>query len=200
MRKLVISLSVLIVIMAIGIFVYFKTQASRLQDAVNQEIAEQATEKKECQRRLTLFFTAWKQYRADHKGADPGNIEVLIPHYIPDASLLFCPTAKRWEGRKKRFEQGTLEINKVTFPVTYGMQWLTSGVTRSRKILGDRAPLVTCEVHRQGLYQAVFKKGARLGAFDDEQRQHYIPELRDAATLAVLQNGSVTDLVPDKLK
>ena len=200
MRKTVVSLGVLVVILAFGIFLYFKFQASKVDELVHRELADQATEKKECQRRLALFFTAWKQYRADHKGTDPGNIEALIPRYLSDTSLLLCPTAKRWEGRGKRFEQGTLEINKVTVPVSYGIQWLTSGITRSRKMLGDRAPLVTCEVHRQALYQAVFKKGARLGAFDDEQRQHYIPELRDATTLAVLQNGSVTELSPEKLK
>ena len=197
MRKLMVPLVVLVAVL-IGLFVYFRMQNFRLEELSRQEIAAQEPEKKECEHRLTLIYTAWKQYRADHKGTDPGSIEALIPHYLTDASLLYCPTAKRWEARGKRLEQGFVEINKIKMPVTYGIQWLTSGIGRSRKTLGDRAPLVTCEVHRQGLYQAVFKKGARGGAFDDEERQHYIPELRDAPTLAILQNGSLTELLPAK--
>lgn len=197
-QKGLIITGVLAVLIGLGALIFSKMQDAKQTDAARTEILAQESERKECQRRLMLFYTAWKQYKQDHKGAEPASIDSLIPRYIKDTKLLYCPTAARWEQNHRALDQGSVKIGKDTFPETYGFQWLTANYAHSFKTLKERTPLITCDSHRQAIYVAVFKKVPRLNAFDPEQSQKYPDELRTATTLAVLENGTVTDLAPEK--
>ncbi len=189
---------VIAVLALIGVGGYFMVQKHKAQSAIQQEVALQQSEKQECERRLGLFYQAWKRYKADHKGEEPPNVAVLIPKYIPDPKLLVCPTAQRWLNNHKAVSRGSLTINKQQYTETYGFQWVNPNAAHSIKKQGDKAPLILCTAHEEGIYISIFHKQPQLGAFDPDKRGNYISELQNARPLVARRNGTVEELSADE--
>ncbi len=196
MRKVGILILVCVLIGG-GYLAYTLKKAHALSSLAQEEGTTQVSEVQECRRRLALFYKAWASYKADHKGAEPPTIESLIPKYIPDPKLLVCPTAERWMKKGALMEQGVITIDRHNYPETYGFIWLApSRNAVSLKRYGEAAPLIICASHQEGLYRATYKKRLPLGAFDEDQRTKWVPEVGTARTLAVRRNGKVEELVP----
>ncbi len=155
--------------------------------------AEEA-ERKQCQEQLALLYKGWKQYRADHKGAEPPSIEAMIPKYIAKVELLECPTAVRLEKQHIHLDQGGFELNRRNVVVTYGFRWLTAGFPMQVKKQGDQVPLIICKSHQQAMYWKAYSKPPREGSFDDEERAKLTPEVASAPILGVRRNGKVEAL------
>ena len=185
-------------ILGIGVLGYFlirqALQNQHAGQAARAEAAAQKAERENCRKRLTQIYGAWKRYRADHKGASPPSVGALLPKYLPSPDLLLCPTAKRWIDRGKIMGKGTVTVGRRDYPASYGFLWLTSGYARDRKRFGEKAPLVACQAHGEGMFQAAYDRPAPLGAFDEKQRGDWVAEVRDAPTLIVRTNGTVDTL------
>lgn len=166
---------------------------SKARSGARAEARAQEAEQRECRARLAQFHKAWEAYQADHKGAAPPTIVSLVPKYVSDADLFFCPTAQRWKS-KAVMAQGAITVGRRQYPVTYGFLGLTSGFARSQKQLGDRAPLIICEAHQEAIYRAAYQAKPPLGVFDSEQRRGLIAEVREAPVLVVRKNGTVDTL------
>ena len=188
--KLAVALAVIAAVGAIG---YFQVLAYNKRQATQSELKAQETEVAKCRQNLALFYQAWTRYKADHKGAEPPNIDVLVPKYVPDANLFMCPTAQRWLNNHKVLDHGSITINKHEYLETYGFQWLNPNVARAIKRQGDKTPLVTCSAHEEGIYLAIFHRVPRLGAFDADKRAEYGADLKNARPLVVRRNGTVEE-------
>src|SRR5947209_8231998 len=129
-----------------------KTRAA--QAAARSEAEIEAPEIATCKKHLKAFYVAWKQYRADHRGANPPTFESLIPKYIKNPHDLLCPTAARWQKKGRPLDQGSITIEKRTYPVTYGFRWLAAGYGHGGKGAEDRSPLIVCTSHREAMYRA----------------------------------------------
>ena len=182
---------------AAGLFMLFQHNL-QLGGLAKQEAGLQASELAECRKRLGSFFDAYKRYKADHKGAEPQSFDELIPKYVKDPALLFCPTADRWtKAKRARIEQGKLSYKGTDYPVTYGLLWMSPALAPVRKRLGDRAPLIRCEVHREALYRATYGKRPTLNAFGESERRGLIREVSEAPIPGVRGDGEVVLLGPD---
>ena len=184
-------------LMAIGAAGYFQVAAYNKRSSAQTEMKAQQAEVQKCRQNLALFYQAWKNYKADHKGAEPPNIDVLVPKYIPDPGLFICPTAQRWISNHKAIDHGNITINKHDYLETYGFQWLSPNAAHAIKHQGDKAPLVYCSAHQEGVYLAVFHKKPGLGAFDADKRGEYIADLKNARPLVVRRNGTVEEATAD---
>jgi hypothetical protein len=158
--------------------------------AAEQQEARMKPELEACRQRLAKLHRAWSRYRAEHKNAEPPSFAALVPKYVAAADL-FCPTAARWSKEGGSVGQGSLKVDGKEQPVTYGFQWLTSRYPITVKKRGERTPLITCEVHREVLYGAVYKKQLPLGAFDEPNRNGLIAEVANAPVLVVRRGGTV---------
>ncbi len=186
------------IVALIGVGGYFLAQKNKAQAAVQQEVALQQSEKQECEKRLTLFYGAWKKYKADHKGQDPATVDLLVPKYISDVNLLVCPTAKRWISNHKAIDRGTFKVNNKDVDATYEFLWLGANKDLNLKKYGDKAPLIACSAHEEGLYLAVYNKKPPVSAFDADKRAGYVAELQNAHLLAVRRNGTVGELTSNE--
>ena len=191
MLKVLVGIAVLALISVGG---YFLVTTNKAHSAAQQEITLQQSEKQECQKRLTMIYGAWKKYKVDHKGQEPANIEQLIPKYISDTNMLVCPTAQRWINNHKAIDRGIIRVDKKEIFVTYEFLWLGSNGAANVRKYGDKAPLVACSSHEEGVYLAVYHTKPKLDAFEAETRSHYVAELQNAHVLAARRNGTVGDL------
>ena len=195
MKRVIVVLVSLAVLGGFGLLGYRFIQNRQVSTIAVGESKRQEPEVQQCRERLAQFHQALSSYKNEHKGALPANLEALIPKYVkPD--LLVCPTAAYWIGKKMSMEQGALKVKDKTYPMTYGARWLTGGYARSMKRDGERAPLIVCESHGEALFKVAYKLRPPLGAFSEEQRVKWVPEIRDVKALAVLTNGEVVELVP----
>lgn len=187
---------VLVVLMGLGFGVYRLAIGMGVASRAEAEAKAEVGERKECERRLALFYNAWKQYKADHKGGDPPTIQSMIPKYISDVSLLECPTAVRLDKLGVHLERGGFELNRQNVDVTYGFRWMTAGFPMLAKKQGDKIALVVCKCHQQAMYERAYKKMPREVSFDDEERAKLTPEVANAPILGVRRNGKVEALDP----
>ncbi len=185
---------VLVVVVAVAYGVSRLKKGMDISARAAAETAAEAGERTECKARLALFYRAWKQYKADHKNAEPGSIQEMIPKYIPSPSLLECPTSVRLGKLGLRLEQGGFELDRQAVVVTYGFRWMTAGYPMQVKKQGDKIPLVVCKCHQEAMYQVSYKKQPREVTFDDEERAKLIPEVASAPILGVRRNGKVESL------
>lgn len=183
---------------AAGLFGYTKVKENGLRSEGQKELQVQEAERKECEKRLTMFYKAVSDYQKDHKDAMPPSFLSLLPKYIKDADLLLCPTAARWTKKGAAMGQGQIEFERRKYPVTYGFRWLSSMYPRGLQQHGDAVPLIVCDSHKEGMYRAVYHKPVPADAFSDEKRGGLVAEVRDAKMLAVRKNGKVEALNPDE--
>lgn len=169
-------------------------QTADISSRADAEAKSEAAEQKECQEHLALFYKAWKKYRADNKGANPSSLEAMIPKYIPDTSVLLCPTAVRLDKMNKHLDRGNIKIDGKTVDVTYGFRWMSAGFSMQAKKQGDTIPIVVCKCHQQAMYTLSYNKVFREAAFDDEERGKLIPAVANAPILGVRMNGKVEAL------
>jgi len=193
MSKSKVPLLLLIVAVLIGLGYGGVTMSKSMGVASRAEAEAKAeeSERKECEARLALFYTAWKQYRADHKGIDPPDLPSLFPKYLSDPSVMLCPTAARLDKQKIRLERGGFELNRKMIPETYGFKWLTAGYPKQVKKFGDTIPLVVCKCHQQAIYELAYNKPPRESVFDDESRGKLNATVANAPILGVRRNGTV---------
>ncbi len=192
--KVPLVLIVLVAIGGLGFGGYHLAIGMGVASRASAEAQAEASERKECERRLGLFYEAWKKYKADHKGEEPSSIQAMIPKYISDTSLLECPTATRLDKQKVRLDRGTLDIDKKSVDVTYGFRWMTAGFSKQVQKQGDKVPIVICKCHQQAMYQMAYRKPAHESSFDDEERAKLAPEVANAPILGVRRNGTVEAL------
>src|SRR3569623_869182 len=111
----------LLILLVVGGAIYggtrLKTASEVSARAVEEAKAEEA-ERKECEAHLALFYTAWKQYKADNKGAAPPSVAAMIPKYIPDPSVLICPTAARLDKTGMHLDRGTFKMDGKSIDMT----------------------------------------------------------------------------------
>jgi hypothetical protein len=180
-----------VAVVAIGGGAIWLREQSALHAAAGQAEQAMKPELEACKERLAGLHSAWAKYRKDHGGAEPRPVDVLLPRYVKDPELLVCPAVTRWKAAGYTVEQGTLKFKGRDIPVTYRCEWLTASHPVQRKSLGEQAPLITCDTHREILYHAVYHKRPPLGAFDEPNRGRLIGEVANAPVLAVLRNGQV---------
>lgn len=191
-------LGILCLLAAVGYLGYAMVQQNGLHGAAQKEQQAQVAEIKECEARLTQFYQAVQNYQKDHKGGMPGRVEDLLPKYIKDGNLLFCPTAARAQKSKATISQGQVESEGKKFPVTYGFRWLTSGYARGMKKVGEAVPMIVCDAHKEAMYQAVYHRPVPADAFSDEKRGALVSEVRDSKMLAIRKNGKVEPVPADQ--
>lgn len=171
----------------------FKNQVKTYPEALKTEIGHQEREKQQCRERLNLFYAAFNQFKADHKGAEPSSIESLVPKHVAVESLV-CPTAKRWAEAGKPLEQGEFKVDGKFVQVTYGLRWLATGYSRDVKRNQGKAILVVCQAHSEGLYRAAYNKRPTLDAYMDEKRVNLVDEVRDSKNLALHRDGTIDEI------
>lgn len=182
---------ILAVLFGLGFGGYRLAIGMRIASRAAEETRAEQTERKECEAHLALFYKAWKQYKADHKGAEPSTIQAMIPKYIPNVGLLECPTAVRLDKQGIHTERGNFELDRQNVVVTYGFRWMAAGFSMQAKKQGDKIPLVICKCHQQAMYQMAYHKPPREVSFDDEERGKLTPEVANAPILGVRRNGNV---------
>lgn len=192
--RIPIMLLVLIAVGALGYGGYRLKQTSEVSGRAAQEAKAEEAERKECEEHLALFYKAWKQYKADNKGATPPNIQALIPKYIPDTSILICPTAARLDKEQIHLDRGTIKMDGKSIDMTYGFRWLAAGFPKMMQKQGDKIPLVVCKCHQAAMYTIGYQKKFKEGAFDDEERAKLVSDVANAPVLAVRMNGKVEAL------
>ena len=186
---------VLVLLIGLGVGGYSLAKSMGIASRAAEESKAEESERKECEARLALFYQAWKKYKADNHGAAPPTIQAMIPKYIPDVSVLMCPTAVRLDKMKVHMDRGTFELNKQTVEETYGFKWMTPGFPHlAKKPGGDKIPIVICTTHQQAMYVVAYKKAPRAATFDDEERAKLIPEVANAPILGVRADGTVGSL------
>ncbi len=187
-------LLVLVVLAGVGIGGMQLKKSMDMASGVSEEAKAEESERKACQDRLALLYKGWKQYRDDHKGAEPPTIQAMIPKYITNADLLECPTAVRLEKEKIHLDQGTINQDGKNIVVTYGFRWLAAGFPMQVKKQGDTVPLIVCKCHQEAMYWKAYHKPPREGSFDDEERPKLTAEVANAPVLGVRRNGKVEAL------
>jgi hypothetical protein len=192
--KVPLILLILLVVAGLGFGGYRLTAAMGVSSRASEEAKAEVSERKACEANLALLYKAWKQYKADNKGAAPPTIQALIPKYISDVSVLECPTAARLDKQNIHLDRGTLEIDKKTIDVTYGFRWMAAGFAMLAKKQGDKMPLVICKCHQQAMYRMAYQKSSRELSFDDEERAKLNAEVAGAPILGVRMNGKVEAL------
>ena len=145
----------------------------------------------ECKRRLGLFYTAWKQYRTDHKNQDPPSLEALFPKYLHDPDTLMCPSQKRLSEAHVHLEVGWLKYNKKDYQVSYGFKWMSAGFTKFLQKKGDKIPLIVCTSHYTGTYKQAYNVIPKDARIDADERSKLVESVRNAPVLAVRRNGTV---------
>lgn len=193
-----IVLVALVALVALGYGAVRLKKGSEIASRADVEAKAEESERKECQARLALFYNAWKQFKADHKNAEPGTIQEMIPKYISSPDLLECPTSVRLGKKGIHMEQGGFTLNRQNVIVTYGFRWMTAGYPMQVKKHGDTMPLVVCKCHQQAMYQMAYLKPPREGTFDDEERVKLISDVSTAPILGVRRNGKVEVLDSSK--
>jgi hypothetical protein len=183
--------AILAVIAGVG-GVFWYRQVDERSKAARREATIQKQEQDECRKRLASFHQAWTTYRAQHKGVEPPTPESLFPKYVRSGDLLACPTALRLRKEGKVVDQGSLKLEGKDYPMTYGFLWLSATYGRALALDGEKAPLVRCDVHRDGMYMAVYHKRPPLGAFSDGHA--LASEVTKAPVLAVRRSGEVVAL------
>jgi len=184
-------LLIVLVLIGLGYGGYTMTKSMGVASRADAEEKAEEAERKECEARLALFYKAWKQYKADNKGAAPSSIAAMIPRYIPDPGVLVCPTAARLDREKISLERGNFKVKDKEVDVTYGFRWMTAGFSKFAKTQGDKMPLVICKCHQQAMYQMAYNKVAREAAFDDEERAKLNVKVANAPILGVRVDGTV---------
>ncbi|MCW3055958.1 MAG: hypothetical protein JWN14_5128 [Chthonomonadales bacterium] len=184
-------LLIVLVLIGLGYGGYTMSQSMGIASRADTEAKAEESERKECQTHLTLFFNAWKQYKADHKGAEPQDLPSLFPKYLSDPSVLMCPTAVRLDKEKQRLDRGSFELNRKSVDVTYGFRWMTAGYSKQVQKLGDTIPLVVCKCHQQAMYQLAYNKPPHESVFDDESRGKLNSTVANAPILGVRRDGKV---------
>lgn len=192
-----IFLAVVLVAALAGGYAYFQNRPKTYPEAGQSEAAAQKPEIEECKKRLVQFYEAVKAYKADHKGAPPPTADALVPKYVKDANLFLCPTAKRWQEKGRSLQVGFVMVGRKEYKSSYGFVWLTSQSAFFRKRFGEKAPLIQCESHEEGMYLAYYGRGAPVGAFTGESRKNLIPEVAAARKLVVQEDGKVTEADPE---
>ena len=115
----------------------------------------------------------------------------MIPKYIPDTSVLVCPTAIRLDKQKVRLDRGTFKVANKDVDVTYGFRWMAAGFAKQATKLGDKIPIVICKCHQQAMYAVAYEKPSHESSFDDEERVKLSPEVAKAPILGVRRDGTV---------
>lgn len=192
----------LVLLVIVGIGVYFLLShllKVRAEDsAAAREIALEKPEIAECEQHLRLIYNAWKRYCADHKGAEPPSIECLIPKYISRTAVLVCPTADRWAKKGVHFNAGSVLVGKKSYPETYGFRWLASAMNaHDIRKEGNKAPLVVCYSHEEGVYRAVYHHSPPTGAFNLDQRGKWVDGVSHMYALVIRRDGTIGFLDPD---
>lgn len=192
---------VLAVAVAVGGWFGFQrwSKTSSLASAADAELTRQSGELEQCKKRLGAFHSAWKRYRADHKGSEPPTIEALMPKYIKSPGDLVCPTAQRWTKGGGMVDQGSVKYRGKSHPETYGFKWLAAGYNRFTAGQGTAAPLIVCAVHREVVYRATYKKAPPIDAFGPEKRGDLVKAVLEAPVLAVRKNGQVAAVAAEDL-
>ncbi|MCW3095045.1 MAG: hypothetical protein JWL77_663 [Chthonomonadaceae bacterium] len=182
---------IIVVLIGLGYGGYSLAKSMGVSSRAATEAKAEEGERKECEKRLAMFYQAWKSYKADHKGAEPSTIQAMIPKYISDTSLFVCPTAARLDKEKIRLDRGSFEVNRQNVDVTYGFRWMTAGFSKQAKKQGDQMPIVICKCHQQAMYRMAYNKQPHEVSFDDEERAKLAPEVANAPILGVRMNGKV---------
>jgi hypothetical protein len=185
---------IIVVLIGLGYGGYSLAKSMGVASRAAAETKVEEGERQECEKRLAMFYQAWKSYKADHKGAEPPTIQSMIPKYISDTSVFVCPTAARLDKEKIRLDRGSFEVNKQNVDVTYGFRWMTAGFSMLAKKQGDKMPIVICKCHQQAMYEMAYKKAPHEVTFDDEERAKLTPEVANAPILGVRMNGKVEAL------
>jgi len=192
--KVPLLLLIVAVLIGLGYGGYTMTKSMGVASRADAEAKAEESERKECEARLAMFYNAWKQYKSDHKGAEPPDLPSLFPKYLSDPSVLVCPTAARLDKEKKHLERGGFELNRKIVDVTYGFRWLTAGYSKQVKKFGDTIPLVVCKCHQQAMYELAYNKPPRENVFDDDSRGKLNATVANAPILGVRRNGKVEAL------
>ena len=195
MRRVLIYGSIVLVIV-LGYVGYTLYQRGVLSGKARAELALQEPEKKESRERLEALYKAWKAFRADHKGAEPGSVEALIPKYLSNPEMLISPTAARWHKAEPGMAPGSIKIGDTSHPVSYGFRWLTAGYSRIATKQGDKAVLIVDDSAITALYHAAYKVSPPPGAFDASKRDQWIPEVQNAKVLVLRRSGAVEEVSP----
>jgi hypothetical protein len=184
-----------VVLMGIwGIAYTLKNREKTFGDEARKEAETQKSEVAECKTRLQAFHKAWADFRKTHKGGEPAIAD--FAKYIKEPEKYVCPTAARWAKLGKFVQAGSFEVGDKKFEPTYGFLFASSqGATLFRRH-GDKAPLVICTAHSEGLYRAGYKRGVKLDTWDEENRAKLISEVAAAKDLVVQRNGSIEEKVP----
>lgn len=186
------TLIAVLIVLAIAGIVFFVLDRPKVDmGSFKQELTAETVEIKECQDRLAMFYVAIEKYRKDHKGADPDTIEKLLPAYIkPEA--LYCPTAKRWDAKGRKLNQGDVTVNGTKYPMSYGFKLFSANYPFYIKKNKNKAIMIQCESHGEALYISAYKKAPLLGVYSPENRKLLIPELlAEAKNIALFPNGRV---------
>jgi hypothetical protein len=192
--KVPVMLLICLVLIGLGVGGYRLAIGMGVASRAEAEAKAEEGERKECEKRLAIFYQAWKKYKADNKGAEPSSIQAMIPKYISDTSLLVCPTAARLDKENIRLDRGSFQVNKQNVDMTYGFRWMTAGFSKQAKKQGDKIPIVICKCHQQAMYEMAYNKVPHEVSFDDEERAKLTPEVANAPILGVRMNGKVEAL------
>jgi hypothetical protein len=184
-----------LVALVAGVLLSLRRQTT-LEAAAQGEARRMEPEIRQCRERLAQLHEAWQRYQADHHGAEPPSVESLVPRYVRSPDLLVCPTAARWTRDGGAVEEGSIQIGRRNYPVSYGCRWLTSGYPRLVKLEGNRAPVISCDVHRQVIYQAAYHRPPPLGVFDEPARSQLARAVAAVGLLVVRRDGEVGMLKP----
>lgn len=189
-----IAITVVVLLAVWGIAYTLTHQEKTFADAAQKETQTQVAEIQQCKQHLAIIHKAWSDYREKHKGAEPQLVDLIKS--LKDPSVLVCPTAARWEKLGKPLQSGAIEVDRRKYTPSYGFMWTTAQAPRLFKKLGDKAVLVTCTSHAEGLYRAGYKRRMPDEAFAEENRAKLIPEVANAKNLVMLRNGTIEERSP----
>jgi hypothetical protein len=197
MRWTRVFLALIVLGAAAGGYSYYKSRPKIDPVKGQAEVEAQKPEIAECKGRLKLFHQAVEGYKADHGGAEPPTADALVPKYVKDANLFLCPTVKRWQGKGRTLNVGYVMVGKKEYKSSYGFVWLTGNSAFFRRRMGNKAPLIQCESHEEGMYLAYFGMGAKTGAFTGDARKGLPDEVAAARRLLVQVDGQVVEADPE---